>query len=90
MSQHVTNYAGVESRPRDYRGEHLKAGLPQHLLGVRQGEVTHACPECGIGRPREFCQVCLGVGQVSTERLDRYQISLENGTPIPVTGQARG
>ncbi len=88
MSEHRTNFYGVESRPRDYRGEHLRAGLPQHLLGIRQGEVTHACPECGIGNARPLCQVCLGLGQVTTERLDRYQISLENGAPIPVTGAA--
>jgi len=79
MSEHRTNSAGVGSLPRDYRGDVIPATLPGHALGIRRSEVTHACPECGIGLPQPFCQVCLGAGTITTERLDRYQVSLMGG-----------
>jgi len=73
MASNRTNARGVESVARDYRGGALPNDLAQHVLGERIGDVRHACPECGITvSPNPLCAVCLGVGTVSTERLDRY------------------
>lgn len=49
--------------------------MDQHPLGVR-APVTHACPECPLGHPKPFCEVCLGAGSITTERLDRYCMQL--------------
>lgn len=53
--------------------------VPQHPHAGQQQDVRHACPECEIGKPQPFCRVCLGVGNITTERLawtqrmyDRY------------------
>jgi len=46
--------------------------LGQHLLGVPLLGVRHMCPDCG-NPPDAFCPVCLGAGDISTERLDRWQ-----------------
>lgn len=75
-----TNVPGIESRPRDYRGALVPAGLPAHALGGAHRQhidVTHACPQCPLGQPRPFCQVCLGAGNVTADRLDRLQLTLE-------------
>lgn len=46
--------------------------IDQHPEGVRV-DVTHACPECPIGHPKPFCEWCLGLGQLTTDRLARWQ-----------------
>ena len=66
----------IESRPRDFRGQHLPRVLEAHAHGIR-GTVQHACPICPLGRPAPFCPVCLGAGTVSTERLERYASEME-------------
>lgn len=73
MASNRTNAMGVDGNRRDYRGEVIPNDLAQHVLGERIGDVRHACPECGITiSPNPLCPVCLGIGHVSTERLDRY------------------
>jgi hypothetical protein len=47
-----------------------------HPRGERM-TVSHACPQCPIGQATPFCEVCLGTGLVSTERLARWQ-SVQN------------
>ncbi len=76
MSTNRTGVPGIERRARDYRGQLVPEGLPQHLMGVQVGGVLHTCPECGV-RVRPLCPVCLGDGRVTVDRLDRYQIDLE-------------
>jgi hypothetical protein len=49
--------------------------IPQHVLGERQGQVTHMCPECGLD-VRPLCPVCLGAGEITDDRLARYQAQL--------------
>lgn len=56
----------------------LGGELGQHLLGERLGDVTHMCPECG-SPPRPTCGLCLGVGEVSTAALERWQRQLWDG-----------
>ncbi len=47
--------------------------LGQHAFGEQLGAlVRHMCPECG-NPPDPFCLVCLGAGDISTQRLDRWQ-----------------
>ena len=53
--------------------------LAQHQFGALIGAVRHACPECPLGQPSPFCTVCLGAGDVSSERLDRYQLIAARG-----------
>ena len=53
--------------------------LAQHDLGERIDVVGHACPECPLGRPAPFCEVCLGAGMVSTERLARHSAAAQLG-----------
>lgn len=61
---------------RTHRGHYLPPGLAQHILGERV-DVLHACPLCGVtNTPNPLCEVCLGAGSVSTDRLDRYQADL--------------
>jgi hypothetical protein len=77
MPDYRTLGVTADGSRRDYRGVVIKPELAQHILGERIGEVRHACPECGVTpTPSPFCQVCLGVGHVSTERLDRYVYDL--------------
>lgn len=47
-------------------------GFGIHPRGVRLDNITHACPECGIGVPKAFCPVCLGAGTVSEARLGQW------------------
>ena len=65
-----------EARPRDYRGTYLHDVLPAHRYGERS-TTLHACPECPLGRPRPDCPLCEGAGVISTDRLDRYQATVE-------------
>ena len=73
---HRTNVAGVELRPRDYRGLTVPLGPLPHQLGGRHRQhidVQHACPVCVLGHPAPFCPVCLGAGTVTADRLERLQ-----------------
>ena len=57
----------------DFRGNLIKDPLGQHQAATeRRNDAMHACPECPIGNPAPFCQVCLGAGLITTDRLDRY------------------
>jgi hypothetical protein len=77
MATNRTLGVTADGSRRDYRGGVVPPDLAQHVLGERIGDVRHACPECGVTlNPSPFCQVCLGVGHVSTERLDRYAFDL--------------
>jgi hypothetical protein len=58
--------------PREFAAGEL---LARHALGhgVPQ-EIRHMCPAEGCGNPPSpFCQVCLGVGTVTEDRLARWQ-----------------
>lgn len=45
----------------------------RHPYGARIDNVTHMCPGVGCGWPvRAFCPVCLGVGEVTEERLAQW------------------
>lgn len=54
--------------------QHALAGVVslRHPLGIAPGEITHMCPECG-NPPAPLCPLCLGAGEVTTDRLSRYQ-----------------
>jgi hypothetical protein len=57
----------------DFRGNFHKDHLEQHPLAEYvRNDALHACPECPLGNPKPFCQVCLGAGLITTDRLDRY------------------
>jgi hypothetical protein len=47
--------------------------MARHALGLpaQRDEIRHGCPECFPAR-RPFCPVCLGVGNVSNDRLSLY------------------
>jgi len=73
MANNRTGAVGIDGARRDFRGTVIPADLAQHLLGERIGDVRHACPECGVTyNPNLPFQVCLCIGNVYTERLDRY------------------
>lgn len=65
--------------------------LEQHPLGVgaQPLEVRHMCPECA-GRGG-LCPVCLGIGTVDTDRLERHNAALwaAAGDQQPVTHRMR-
>lgn len=41
-------------------------------LATRRDDVRHMCPECG-NPPHLFCPLCLGVGTITDDQLDRWQ-----------------
>lgn len=62
-----------------------------HALGRRIDGVTHMCPGDGCGWPvRAFCPVCLGVGEVTEERLARWQREALAGAGAPVRAAHAG
>lgn len=50
----------------------LDEALGQLPPGLRVDH-GHACPDCPLGHPRPLCPTCLGVGQVTTGQLARWQ-----------------
>ena len=50
----------------------------ERLMEIARGQkpigVLHACPDCVFGQPSAFCPTCLGIGTVSGEDLDRWQV----------------
>jgi hypothetical protein len=57
----------------DFRGNYIKDLLAQHPnADTHRNDAMHACPDCPLGNPKPFCQVCLGAGLITTDRLDRY------------------
>lgn len=73
---------------------HPRAGftaMDQHPLGVPLLDVRHMCPECGDSWDRALCAVCLGVGHVDADRLDRWQQAqwTTGGVQLPVARRIR-
>jgi len=65
----LRGYSSVMARRQS---EEWQGIIPAHALGARVDEITHLCPDCGW-HTKAFCPTCLGVGQVTEERLAWWQ-----------------
>jgi hypothetical protein len=72
----------MQLRPHDEDEARRHARRVEILSGPAR-VVTHACPDCDLGRPRPLCPTCLGAGNVSEPRLAKWQRDVFTGEHVP-------
>lgn len=63
----VCGYGGHMPELSGERLAGLALNLQQRIPGV-----THACPDCDLGKPKPFCPTCYGIGTIDDAQIDQW------------------